>query len=206
MRKRLIIYAKRPFPGYAKTRLGSSLGIEASAGIYARLLYSYLFDLLHDTELSHCIELSVTSENDVSYFKLAFPEFTVRPQVEGDLGFRMESSFQRAFKEGVECAVLTGSDIPGLTNQLIHQAFKILEHHPVAIGPAADGGYYLIGQRVPGIKLLDGITWSTNTVLEQTKALATRLGHSLVYLPTLADMDEKTDYQQWKTHLKKKLI
>ena len=203
MKKHLIIYAKRPLPGYAKTRVGASLGMEASAGIYARLLYTYVFDIIHNLESSHSVELSVASPNDVAFFQLAFPELIVRPQVIGDLGFRMESSFQLAFDEGADCVVLTGSDIPNLSSHTVIQAFLLLERHQGVIGPASDGGYYLIGMRTPGTRLFHGITWSTDTVLAQTEERAIGQGLKLVHLPTLSDMDDAAEYAVWQKNISK---
>ncbi len=203
MNKHLIIYAKRPLPGYAKTRAGASLGMVASAGVYARLLYTYLVDVIRNLKSPYSIEISVASSNDVAFFQLAFPEMIVRSQAEGDLGVRMEFSFQQAFCEGADYVVLTGSDIPGLSSDTIVQAFTLLEQHKGVIGPASDGGYYLIGMRSPGAHLFNGITWSTNTVLAQTEERAAKQGMTLVHLSTFADMDDAAEYDAWQKVIKK---
>ena len=101
--RHLIVYAKRPLPGQAKTRLGACIGPEEAAGVYARLLYGYLLDIIaHHQGISDRdalvgrLELSVASPDDVGFFSLAFPEFLVRPQIKGDLGQRMAHSFNQA--------------------------------------------------------------------------------------------------------------
>ena len=197
----LIVYAKRPVPCYAKTRLGVVIGMEEAAGVYARLLYSYLRDLQcagwDDTHIS----LAVSARADVSFFAAAFPEFDVCSQVTGDLGQRIAASFARAFAGGAERVVLTGSDIPLLTVALVQQAFATLETVPAVIGPAEDGGYYLIGQRAPGAALFDGIAWSTSAVLAQTEALARAANIQLAHLPVLADLDTIEDYSVWQKQM-----
>jgi rSAM/selenodomain-associated transferase 1 len=191
----LIVYAKRPLPGYAKTRLGAVLGTEQSAGVYARLVYTYLLDLLASGLDS--IELSLASPEDVPFFAEAFPECQVTAQIDGDLGERMQASFDRAFEDRATHVVLTGSDIPGLSGTLVRRAFDALEAVPLTIGPASDGGYYLIGMRAPGAKLFERIAWSTDRVLAQTEARAHEHDLSIAYLPELDDMDCYEDFVRW---------
>ncbi|MDX9954225.1 MAG: TIGR04282 family arsenosugar biosynthesis glycosyltransferase [Anaerolineae bacterium] len=196
--KHLIVYAKRPLPGYAKTRLAAGIGVEEAAGVYARLLYGYLLDLLHAGLKDTRIELAVASLEDVPFFAAAFPELLVRPQVVGDLGVRMAASFAQAFAAGAERAVLTGSDIPGLNGDIIQAAFTALENDPAVIGPAHDGGYYLLGLRAPGAPVFGGIAWSTGAVRAQTEALIRAAGLTLSYLPALTDLDTLEDYATWR--------
>jgi len=204
LRQHLIIYAKRPLPGYAKTRLGAAIGPEQAAGVYARLLYGYLHEIAtaHPPEMT--VELAVASPADTVAFAHAFPELMVRPQIEGALGDRMHASFQQAFGEGAEAVVLTGSDMPGLDATVVCAAFAELRRSvgpnrlPGVIGPAADGGYYLIGMRAPGADLFEGIAWSTDTVRRRTEELADARGVSLARLPQLADMDVIDDYKAWR--------
>ena len=189
MRRHLIVYAKRPLAGYAKTRLGAAIGAEQAAGVYARLLYTYLLDLLRTDLADTQITLSVASPAGVPFFADAFPELAVRPQVEGDLGQRIATSFAQAFAQGADAVVLTGSDIPSLDAHLVQAAFDALETAPAVLGPASDGGYYLIGLRAPGAPLFDGIEWGTGRVLAQTEALIRAQGISAMYLPEQFDVD-----------------
>ena len=198
MKRHLIVYAKRPFPGYAKTRLGANIGAEQAAGVYARLLYAYLLDLLHADLADTRIELSVASLADVPFFADAFPELVVRAQIEGGLGQRMADSFAQAFAAGAETVVLTGSDIPGLDSRIVRAAFHVLETAPVAIAPASDGGYYLIGMRAPGAHLFEGIEWSSDRVLAQTEALADAQGLEMAYLPEQFDIDSVEEFERWQ--------
>ena len=201
--RHLIVYAKRPLPGHAKTRLGADLGREQSAGVYARLLYGYLLDLARADMPGTSVELSLASRSDVAFFVAAFPEWTVRSQIEGDLGQRMQASFQDAFDQGARSVVLTGSDIPGLNAGVIRAAFQALEVAPAVIGPAADGGYYLIGMRAPGAPLFANMAWSRSQVLAQTEVLAQAHGLTMHHLETRADLDTKVDYRRWQDHIQR---
>jgi rSAM/selenodomain-associated transferase 1 len=194
------VYAKCPLPDYAKTRLGTDIGKEQAAGVYARLLYGYLMDLLRADLTETRIELCVASPADIPFFADAFPELVVCHQVEGDLGQRMWASFGHAFAGGAETVVLTGSDIPGLSSQVVRAAFDTLDTSPVVIGPASDGGYYLIGMRAPGVPLFEGIEWSTDRVLAQTEALARAQGFAMAYLPEQQDVDTIEELVNWRQH------
>lgn len=208
MRQHLIIYAKRPVEHLAKTRLGAKIGYEQAAGVYARLLYTLLVNVACADLPNTVLELAVATQDDLAYFQDAFPEFVVSSQVAGDLGARMAASLAQAFEAGARSVVLTGSDIPGLSVALIHQAFTALassdvsDATPGVIGPAEDGGYYLIGMRAPGAPLFDQITWSTPDVLAQTEAAAHREHVVLTHLPPLADMDVGEDYDAWRATLR----
>jgi rSAM/selenodomain-associated transferase 1 len=187
-------------PGYAKTRLGKAIGMEKAAGLYARLLYEYLVNLVRAELEDIAIELSVAAPEDAPFFEAAFPELVVCPQVDGDLGQRMSASFARAFDRGAASVVLTGSDVPGLNSTLIRSAFQKLETAPVVLGPAADGGYYLIGmrQRHASASLFEGIAWSTDRVLAQTEVLAHAQGLKVAHLSPLYDIDTITEYRRWR--------
>ena len=200
MKRHLIVYAKRPLPGYAKTRLGADIGDEQAAGVYARLLYAYLLDLLCAGLVGvsvDTIEFSVASPDDVLFFSDAFPELLVRPQVAGDLGQRMAASFEQAFAAGADAVVLTGSDIPGLDSETVRAAFDALNTSEVVIGPSSDGGYYLIGMRALCAALFEGIEWSSERVLAQTEAVARDHGLLVTRLPELHDVDTAEELDRW---------
>jgi rSAM/selenodomain-associated transferase 1 len=201
MKRRLIVYAKQPSPGHAKTRLGAAIGGQQAAGVYARLLYAYLLQLLQADLADIAVELSLASPADVPYFASAFPEFAVRSQIEGDLGQRMAASFAEAFAGGADSVVLTGSDIPGLDTGTVRAALRALEAAPVVIGPARDGGYYLIGMRAPGAPLFEGVEWSSKQTLTQTEKLARAQGLAIFYLPERSDLDTQEDFERWHENL-----
>lgn len=204
MRRCLIVYARAPLPERTKSRLGAGLGAEAAAGVYARLLYGYLYDLLRTPLPDLHLELSVSSPAETYYFTDAFPEFEVTSQAEGDLGRRMWASFCRAFARGSESVVLTGSDLPGLSARHVEAALDALEEAPVVLGPATDGGYYLVGMRSPGADLFRGIAWSTERVLAQTEALAQQEGLATRRIATLQDIDVAEEYEIWRRQILEK--
>jgi rSAM/selenodomain-associated transferase 1 len=172
--------------------------MENAAGLYARLLYRYLLDLAYSPLEQTAIELSVASPEDIPFFADAFPEWSVQPQVDGNLGQRMAASFDRAFAQGARSVVLTGSDIPGLNSTLVRQAYEALETVDLVLGPAADGGYYLIGMHAPHRPLFEGIPWSSDRVLVETVGRAHAQGLQVAYLPELYDVDSPAEYRRWR--------
>jgi rSAM/selenodomain-associated transferase 1 len=197
--RRLIVYAKRPLAGYAKTRLGATLGEEQAAGVYARILFAYLLELVAADLPGVELELSLASADDVPFFIQAFPEFDVRAQRGGDLGLRLARSFELAFAAGADAVVLTASDTPELGASVIRAAFQALEHSPVVIGPCQDGGYYLLGLRAPSASLFTGVDWGTERVLQQTEQRASSLGLAVVRLPERIDVDTAQDLARCRT-------
>lgn len=197
-RRRLIVYAKRPMAGYAKTRLAQELGTESAAGFYARLLFRYLGALVTANWRRPVeIQIAAAAASDADFFQGGFPELSVVAQAKGDLGARMAYSFEAAFAEEAEQVVLTGSDIPDLGPALIEKAFAELDKAELVLGPAEDGGYYLIGMRAPGLPVFEGIKWSTDQVLAQTVALARATADRVAYLCTLYDVDDGAAYRSW---------
>ena len=195
---RLIIYARWPAPGLSKTRLGEAIAWDEAAGVYARLLYGYLYETLSADARSLDVELSLASKDDVPFFAAAFPECVVRPQIEGTLGAHLLGSFRSAFAEGAQRVVLTGSDIPTLGPALVCQALDALERVPMALGPASDGGTYMVAMQSPGADILQGITWSSPKVLAQTLERAAHLGQQVTLLPELRDLDNGWDSAAWQ--------
>jgi hypothetical protein len=194
----LIVFARAPASGRAKTRLADSIGEPEAAGVYARLLYGQLLSLARAEWRHVTLQLSVAEEADRTTFAEAFPEFEIRVQHQGDLGERLAAAFEEAFAAGAESAVVTASDVPALDAELAHAAFEELERAPGVVGPCRDGGYYLLGLRAPGAPLFDGVDWGTEQVLAQTEALARAAGLRLVRLPTHIDVDTEADLRAWR--------
>jgi rSAM/selenodomain-associated transferase 1 len=114
-------------------------------------------------------------------------------QSAGDLGARLAAAFDAHFERGARRVVIIGSDSPAVSADLLVQAFDALQRHDVAIGPALDGGYYLIALRRPLPDLFSNIEWSTEAVLSQTLAAAARHGLSVWLGPALRDVDTASD-------------
>lgn len=124
--------------------------------------------------------------------------FRFRPQGAGDIGARMQASLEEAFAEGSPAAVLIGSDIPGLTCATLLRAFEALRHHDLVFGPAADGGYYLIGMRAAGFRRArrcfePDMAWGSSEVLARTLDRVREARLACRLLETLADVDRPQD-------------
>ena len=188
--RRLIVFSRFPSPGSAKTRLIGELG-EAGASRVQRLLTERTVAAARSLIEFPGLEVEVScSGGSASRMKRWLgPGLSYVPQSGGGLGERMHSCLERALADGVCAAVLIGTDLPGLHAEILRRAFDSLETHDVVLGPAEDGGYYLVGLRLSAHGIFTGIEWSTPGVLEQTmqKALAADL--SVATVDRLADLD-----------------
>ena len=165
-----------------KTRLGKVIGFDRSAALYRLLLQQNLSRLLHPTP-PFALFLFYDPAAPLAAYQRWLGTYAFVPQQGGDLGERMYQAFYHLFAQGFNRILLVGSDIPHLDQPLIMQAFALLQHRDVVLGPAEDGGYYLIGLRkLPVPQLFQDITWSTATVLEQTleRVQAARFSYGLV--------------------------
>lgn len=201
MKRQVIAFAKKPAAGYAKTRLGETIGFEEAAGVYARLLYHTLLELSGLPQQGITVELRVASADDLAYFRLAFPEFRVTAQQGGDLGERLQDAVQAAFAQGAEAVLAIGTDAPGLERRTVLDAFFALESADAVIGPCRDGGYSLIGTRQRDAVLFRGIDWSSARVLQQTEDLLREQGLACTLLPMLDDIDTQADLARWQAEM-----
>jgi rSAM/selenodomain-associated transferase 1 len=117
------------------------------------------------------------------------------PQSKGSLGERLAHSFATSFTAGMKRVIIVGSDCPFLTLEILAYGFDLLQNNDRVIGPAHDGGYYLIGLSKPDQLLWAGIDWGTDKVLQQTIEIARNRGLKLALLPSLADIDRPEDLQ-----------
>lgn len=193
MNRALIIFAREPVPGQAKTRMGQSIGNQAAADLYAAMLRDVLNTVANLPEMTPMIFWADTE----------FPKnmgdlengFTSYLQAGNDLGERMACAFDTAFSLGFEHCCIIGSDAPDLPPEYILQAFELLENNSVDVvfGPATDGGYYLAGMNKTYLQLFDGIPWSSRETLDKSCAKATALGISYALLPEWHDIDTLED-------------
>jgi len=123
--------------------------------------------------------------------------FQLVPQAGGDLGDRLIAAFKQGFTSGLSKIIIIGSDCPSLEKEKISEAIALLDTHDAVIGPATDGGYYLIGLNQQRPFLFENIPWSTQQVLEKTKAIATHHRLSVALLDTLSDIDMPEDLPLW---------
>jgi hypothetical protein len=138
----------------------------------------------------------------LSYFEsLAAPHFTLTPQSEGDLGRRMAVFFSDCFRAGADQVVVMGADSPTVPLDYIERAFQLLRDVDVVVGPAMDGGYYLVGcaREMPAI--LDHISWSTSSALDATVKAIRRVKCRFALLPPWYDVDTLDDWRMLEGHV-----
>jgi rSAM/selenodomain-associated transferase 1 len=192
------VFAKEPRPGQVKTRLAA----DTSAEWAARVALAFLQDLLDRlTAVNATRVLAFTPTSAHSFFaELVRSRFLLTPQSESDLGQRMAAFFTQQFANGAERVVLLGTDSPTVPLAFLEQTFEELEHTDVVIGPATDGGYYLIGCTGQAAPIFEGIAWGGNRVLLDTIArLDVRTGLSV--LPPWYDVDTLADWWALRGHL-----
>ncbi|MBL7827790.1 MAG: TIGR04282 family arsenosugar biosynthesis glycosyltransferase [Saprospiraceae bacterium] len=187
----LLLFIRNPELGKVKTRLARSLGDEAALRIY-RLLLVRAREAALQTDAARWLFYSESIRYDDDWPMDAFHK-TV--QTSGDLGEKMAAAFQQAFAAGATKAVIMGSDCPELTGELLNQAFELLNQSDFVIGPAHDGGYYLLGMNQFEPAVFQHIVWSTETVCVDTESIIFSLGKSVRRLPTLSDIDEAEDWE-----------
>lgn len=187
----LIVLAKVPLPGTCKTRLAASIGDEAAARVAEAFLRETL-SLGEQANWDSELHFAPAGEAERAV-RLAPPEWRVWPQTAGDLGSRMTRAFEHAFRRGYRRAVIIGSDAPQLQSLSIQRAFDLLTRAHIVLGPATDGGYYLVALRDSCPDVFSGIPWSTPAVLSTTLARCRSLDLSVELLPELRDIDELDD-------------
>ncbi len=184
--RHLIVFARYPLPGETKTRLVPALGAQRAA-MLAKQLTEHVVAQARSCGCPFTV-----------YGTGAAPEMfeqwlgaPVQLQSSGDLGERMATAFKQTRARGASRILLIGSDCPGITPDILADAFDALHHHDVVIGPAADGGYYLIGMCDIHYQLFEHMHWSHAQVLEHTIDRLGPLTHAL--LTSLHDIDTPND-------------
>ncbi|MBD1834713.1 TIGR04282 family arsenosugar biosynthesis glycosyltransferase [Cyanobacteria bacterium FACHB-472] len=195
----LIVFTRYPEPGKAKTRLIPALGTQGAANLH-RQLAEYTLSQVRELqgERPTNVEVYFTGGNQQLMKDWLGADFVYKPQVDGDLGLRIVSAFDGAFGSGIEGALIIGTDCPDLSAKIMSEAFDELILHDLVLGPALDGGYYLIGLRRVFPQLFAGIPWGTSEVLAKTIAIASSMNLSIAYLPPLADIDRPEDLAKLK--------
>jgi len=198
-KERLIVFTRYPEPGKTKTRLIPTLGAKGAAMLQQQMTehtLSKVRELQKSSSLS--VEIRFTGGNLTLMQDWLGSDIIYQPQGEGDLGSRMARSLSAAFRDGIERVVIIGTDCPSLSTDLMAKAFHHLHSHDLVVGPAIDGGYYLIGLRYFVSGLFIGINWGTAEVLQQTVDIVKELDISVAYLPHLADVDRPEDLLVWE--------
>ncbi len=192
MKSAIILFVRNPESGKVKTRLASEIGDTAALKVYIQLLkhtHAITCDLPHDKFVFYTDSINQADIWEAEYY-------FKRLQVGNDLGERMQNAFQLLCDTGYERIVIIGSDCPGLTFQLIEKAFDLLDSANVVLGPATDGGYYLLGMTFMIEELFKNKNWSTSSVLTDSLTSLTKKGIHYSLLPVLQDIDTKEDLVQ----------
>lgn len=192
MRCAVIVMAKAPLPGLAKTRLIPALGAEGAAQLAARLLDRMVTQAL--AAGLRPVHLCVTPDATQPCWSTWAQRdgVALSSQVDGDLGRRMDEAFKRVLREQ-PAALLVGTDAPALDAACLRQAAAALATHDAVFGPAADGGYVLVGLKQPQPTLFDGMRWSHDQVMADTRRRLAAAGLRHAELPPLHDIDEPAD-------------
>jgi rSAM/selenodomain-associated transferase 1 len=190
----LTIFTRYPEPGLTKTRLISSLGVEGAAALQKKLTEITIQHIWKLVKTTTIVPVICFEGGDLANMQNWLgPDLKYKPQGPGSLGEKLKKSFNDAFDAGAQRVVAIGCDCPGLSNEHIGKAFDALYHNDLVLGPATDGGYYLIGIKYPIEELFDDIPWGTDKVFEKTFSLAQQLGLSTEILETLSDVDRPED-------------
>ncbi|MDB9538417.1 TIGR04282 family arsenosugar biosynthesis glycosyltransferase [Anabaenopsis tanganyikae CS-531] len=197
----LIIFTRYPEPGKTKTRLIPALGAVGAANLQRQMTEHTILQvqaLQKTTPISW--EVRFTGGNLQLMADWLGYDLLYHTQGEGDLGSRMGRSLTESWQSGAQKVIIIGVDCPGINAHILTQAFEQLHTHDLVLGPAIDGGYYLIGLCRPFPELLFNIHWGTSQVLQQTMNIAENLKISVSFLPPLGDVDLPEDLAIWQQY------
>ncbi len=190
----LIIFTRYPEPGQTKTRLIPALGEVGAANLQKQMTehtISQVKELQKMTKVS--VEVRFTGGDLQKMQNWLGNDLEYQSQGAGDLGERMERSLVNAFNHNAKQVIIIGTDCPDLNSQILTTAFEQLQIFNLVLGPAIDGGYYLIGLQQPVSELFTNIHWGTAEVFAKTVEIAQNLHLSRSYLQLLADIDRPED-------------
>jgi len=197
----ILLFARYPVPGQAKTRLVPELGAQLAARLHRRMTE-------HTVGVGRAVCRSGEVEATVCFTGARRRDFRAwlgdglhyAMQPPGDLGVCLRSAFETAFLKGAERALAIGSDAPDLSPEILSHAVDSLHRHDVVIGPAADGGYYLIGMTSSRPELFASVDWGTERVYAQTCDAVKRYGLTVAELPEINDVDRPGDLHIIRNH------
>ena len=202
MSETLIIFSRYPEAGKTKTRMIPALGAEGAAKLQRQMTEHTLKTARNLNSVRDItIEIHFAGGNKQLLTEWLGKDLEYIPQAAGDLGEKMRLAFERAFSLGSKRVVTIGTDCPDINQPILEEAFDLLPKQDLLIGSATDGGYYLIGLNRTIPELFADISWGTDRVLNQTKAIAHQLNLNTYYLKTLSDVDRPEDLAIWQKHI-----
>lgn len=194
---RLLVFVRAPRPGAVKTRLAAVLGAETAAGLY-RAMAGEEIRRTAPRRGEYARTFVFDPPDAAAEMARWLPGETLEPQEGRDLGERMSRAFASAFADGGLRVAIIGSDVPSCGREQVARSLRSLDDHDVVLGPARDGGYYLIALDRPRPALFQAIPWSTPSVLPATAERAGVLGLSVLMLDPLRDIDTLEDVKaEW---------
>lgn len=198
----LLIFTRNPELGKCKTRLAATIGDQAALEIY-KFLLNHTVSVTEKLDVTKQVHYSVkVRENDIWNANV----YSKEQQKGIDLGVRMHHAFENGFKQGFENIIIIGSDLFDITQIELEEAFDKLQQNDFVVGPAEDGGYYLLGMKKLKSELFKNKEWGTATVLENS--LSDLSGESVFLLPEKNDIDYYEDikdevaFQPFLKHIK----
>lgn len=198
MKKRaLIIFQKNAILGKVKTRISVDVGDISAMEIYLELV-RHTHQVCQEVDVPKFLFFSDFIPDDTSEFG---QEYAFEVQEGNDLGSRMENAFERIFSKGYEEIIILGTDCGELESRILADAFDLLEVNEVVIGPARDGGYYLLGLKQLNNDLFVDIPWSSEKVLFLTMEKLENQSRSYGILEILSDVDRIEDWKKIKDKL-----
>jgi len=193
-REQLIVFVKAPRPGTVKTRIARTAGAERACAIYREMVAA----VLQKFASIRRVQLQFAPDDALDEIKPWLREgWVAAPQGQGELGERLQRACAASFAAGAERVVMVGSDSPEVKSGDIRTAWKELKSNDLVVGPAIDGGYWLIGLRAPHPELFRAIAWSSDQVLAQTLAQAKSIGLRVQLLRILRDIDTEEDWNAY---------
>lgn len=197
--RRIIVFARFPEAGRVKTRLIPALGPAGALRLHRQLVLRTLRTAEEACRSCRAqLELHFDGAGQDRIESWLGDTWRVRLQGAGDLGERIARGFEEGFRDNSGAIILIGSDCPGLSPEILSNAFESLGQNQVVLGPATDGGYYLVGLARPIPELFRDISWGGDRVLEQSLNQLRRIGVVPALLPELPDIDRPADLETWR--------
>lgn len=197
MKEAIIIFVRNPHLGKVKTRLAATIGDEEALDIYKQLLLHTMQEA-GKSDADKFVFYHEQIESDDIWKQNGFKK---KLQTGESLGDKMKAAFDEVFSLGYNRVIIIGSDCPQLSSKIINNGFRLLDEHDVVIGPASDGGYYLLGMKKNHGFLFDNKAWSTGSVFDESIKDMQQYHLSTGLLPVLTDVDTEADWIESKNLL-----
>lgn len=194
----VMVFTKFPAEGKVKTRLAKDMSSRFAASFF-KVCAEHTFDeLLKVKRAGVDVFLFCPEDNEIDkVIEWTGNNFIYYSQHGSDLGIKMYNAFFTVFNKGYEKVIIVGTDSPDISSKIIQNAISLLENYDVVIGPANDGGYYLLGLKSKLVDLFSGIKWSTKSVLDNTIEKLNNSELNYYMLDELTDIDTKEDLHYW---------